>query len=61
MTITTQEQQLWFSSPESVQLWVAALDQKRQACKLPRFFSNRYLHGLFNNTDTKAKCRHQKN
>jgi hypothetical protein len=38
MNMTTQEQQLWFLSPESVQLWLAALDQKRQAYKRPDLF-----------------------
>jgi hypothetical protein len=60
MNMTTQEQQLWFSSPESVQLWVAALDQKRQACKLPDYFFDRYLEGLINYIDTKAKFCHLK-
>jgi hypothetical protein len=60
MTNTTQEQQLWFSSPESVQLWVAAIDQKMQAYKLPDYFFDRHLHGLINYIDIKAKCCHLK-
>jgi hypothetical protein len=51
MTNTTQEQKLWFSSPDSVQLWMAALDQKRQAYKFSDFFL-RYLEGLINYIDT---------
>jgi hypothetical protein len=38
MTITDQELRFWCPRPESVQLWVAALNQKRQAYKLPDFF-----------------------